>query len=351
MKVTYSIIIPHHNIPDLLKRCVNSIPKRDDTEVIVVDDGSNLESLEKVRLICRQSANNIRLIERSTCNGGGAARNTGLEHAEGEFVIFADADDYFNYCINSILTEYASSKFDIAFFKSNSVDSDTYESRYRTVISNGYIDLFLGNNKEGESKLRYLCGVPWGKIIRRSLISDHHLRFDETSIHNDTTFSYTTGYYAKKITGDCRCMYCVTQRKNSVSRNQELSKVLTSIDVFGRAVLFVHKLGLNYHEEQLYMNFYYLQKTKQFDGFLRGFQLLKKLGFNLHEAMDSYCELISKQSPRYLIDSCKHSPNKYIRKRCFDLLPHSIILALCRKFKKIYFLMHSTEFYNRFPSA
>ena len=99
------------------------------------------------------------------------------------------------------------------------------------------------------------------------------------------------------------------------------------------------------------MNFYYLQKTKQFDGFLRGFQLLKKLGFNLHEAMDSYCELISKQSPRYLIDSCKHSPNKYIRKRCFDLLPHSIILALCRKFKKIYFLMHSTEFYNRFPSA
>lgn len=39
--ISFSIIIPHHNIPDLLERCIASIPMRDDVEVIVVDDRSS----------------------------------------------------------------------------------------------------------------------------------------------------------------------------------------------------------------------------------------------------------------------------------------------------------------------
>ena len=37
----FSIIIPHKNIPSLLQRCLDSIPKRDDVQIIVVDDNSN----------------------------------------------------------------------------------------------------------------------------------------------------------------------------------------------------------------------------------------------------------------------------------------------------------------------
>ena len=39
----YSFIIPHKNCPDLLQRCVDSIPERDDVQVIVVDDNSDNE--------------------------------------------------------------------------------------------------------------------------------------------------------------------------------------------------------------------------------------------------------------------------------------------------------------------
>mgnify|MGYP002627111942 CR=1 FL=1 len=39
----FSIIIPHKNTPDLLERCVNSIPKRDDLEIIIIDDNSSPE--------------------------------------------------------------------------------------------------------------------------------------------------------------------------------------------------------------------------------------------------------------------------------------------------------------------
>ena len=41
MQINYSFIIPHKNCPDLLQRCVDSIPERDDVQVIVVDDNSD----------------------------------------------------------------------------------------------------------------------------------------------------------------------------------------------------------------------------------------------------------------------------------------------------------------------
>ena len=41
MEIKYSIIIPHKNIPQLLQRCLDSIPFRGDVQVIVVDDNSD----------------------------------------------------------------------------------------------------------------------------------------------------------------------------------------------------------------------------------------------------------------------------------------------------------------------
>ena len=40
-EIVYSIIIPHQNMPALLQRCLDSVPERDDVQVIVVDDNSN----------------------------------------------------------------------------------------------------------------------------------------------------------------------------------------------------------------------------------------------------------------------------------------------------------------------
>ena len=42
--IKYSIIIPHHNIPKLLRRCLKTIPWRQDVQVIVVDNGSDEEA-------------------------------------------------------------------------------------------------------------------------------------------------------------------------------------------------------------------------------------------------------------------------------------------------------------------
>ena len=128
---SFTIIIPHYNIPELLSRCLASIPERDDTQVIVVDDKSDepscneLHKLEKVFPA-------VSFLYAQEHRGGGGARNLGLEHARGKYLLFADADDIFNGCISGILDEYAASWVDIIFFNANSIYFDDFRPARRS---------------------------------------------------------------------------------------------------------------------------------------------------------------------------------------------------------------------------
>jgi len=44
--INYSIIIPHKNTPDLLQKCIDSIPHREDVQIIVVDDNSDEDKVD-----------------------------------------------------------------------------------------------------------------------------------------------------------------------------------------------------------------------------------------------------------------------------------------------------------------
>lgn len=90
MNISFSFIIPHKNCPDLLQRCVDSIPDRDDVQIIVVDDNSDDE---KKPAIYRRDVE-IVLLDAEHSKGAGRARNEGLKHAKGKWLLFADADDY-----------------------------------------------------------------------------------------------------------------------------------------------------------------------------------------------------------------------------------------------------------------
>ena len=97
----YSLIIPHFNIPDLLGRLLLTIPQRNELQVIVVDDVSTkeIDKLEKLK----SKYSWIEWYSTETNGGGGKARNVGLSHASGEYIIFADADDFFLPDLNEVL--------------------------------------------------------------------------------------------------------------------------------------------------------------------------------------------------------------------------------------------------------
>lgn len=90
----FSIIIPLYNAEKYIERCLNSIRKQvyEDYEVIIVDDGSTDNSWKKAHLMTEKDQRfHLFQIPHS---GPGAARNKGVAHAAGQYILFMDADDY-----------------------------------------------------------------------------------------------------------------------------------------------------------------------------------------------------------------------------------------------------------------
>ncbi len=87
-----SVVIPTYNRPELLKKAVDSVLAQtfSDFEVIVVDDG--LEQRAE-RIISGVNDPRVTYIQHEKSRGGGAARNTGIKNASGDFVAFLDDDD------------------------------------------------------------------------------------------------------------------------------------------------------------------------------------------------------------------------------------------------------------------
>ena len=163
MNKTYSIIIPHKNIVPLLKRCLESIPNRNDIQVIVVDDHSDVKNIQQIEQLCKN--NNADLVKTQESKGAGYVRNIGLKYASGKWVLFADADDFFHSEAFLELDKFVISSYDVVYFYCDSKNSDSLKPDKDRVpaIKNGIL------NKDYDL-LRYKSSVPWGKLISMNLI-------------------------------------------------------------------------------------------------------------------------------------------------------------------------------------
>ena len=238
MKHLYTIIIPHYNSPKLLQRCLDSIPQREDLHIIVVDDNSDAELVD-FNHFPGYNRDDVELIFTKEGKGAGYARNVGLTHADCEKLIFADADDYFNYCLNEILDEYKNDDTDIVFFNRLNVDSELYTYSSKRDWYGGHFRTYEENPIEGEKLFRYEYDVPYCKIIKKTLVDKFDIHFEETTNQNDVRFSYMTGYYAKSIKVDKRAIYTVTYSPKSIMFTWNSEKIKTRVGVYSRRILFL----------------------------------------------------------------------------------------------------------------
>lgn len=90
-KIRLTVIIPVYNRPERVIKALDSIPARDDIEVIVVDDCSTDNTLEVLKAYNRIP---ITILQNEVNSGPGIARNKGMDTAKGRYITFLDSDDW-----------------------------------------------------------------------------------------------------------------------------------------------------------------------------------------------------------------------------------------------------------------
>lgn len=227
-----SIIIPHYNTPQLLKRLLDGVPISDNIEVIVIDDNSNLQT--EIFKSLRESYPHVTFLTNETGkNSPGTCRNIGLKQAKGKWLLFADADDFFVEGFYDIIEKYLSADVDIVFFIPASVDTATGEEATRHIPFAKLVHDYLGKgDRLAELKLRYEHVVPWSKMIRNECVQKNGIAFGNTLIGEDTLFSIKLGSCARKILASKEIIYCVTANKGSLTTRVTKEQANVQINIF-----------------------------------------------------------------------------------------------------------------------
>lgn len=186
----YSIVVPLYNCERYIERCILSLIDQDydDYEVIVVNDGSTDSSGEIIASIADELPNFKVVCQQ---NGGlSSARNTGLRHARGDYVLFIDADDYVESRLLSSIDSHAANQDVILYGYYNEVVDG--ESNIVSVDQVLFPDPDLNNCFEQMDPLDLsgLIGYAWNKAYRRQYLIENCFHFEEgLSLIEDIDFN------------------------------------------------------------------------------------------------------------------------------------------------------------------
>lgn len=207
----YTFIIPHKNSPELLQRCIDSIPERENVQIVIVDDNSSTEIVNRQKFP-GLGRKHTEVYFTEDGKGAGYARNVGLAHAKGQWLLFADADDYYTSGFLDVLDKELEDDGEILYFN---VFSNSEQSFGRTRELNEDYDTYAST--KDLNLLKYKSWAPWNKVIASDFIRKHHIGFDEIPVGNDAMFSLKAASKAQKIKVIQDRLYCVTFEPQSIT--------------------------------------------------------------------------------------------------------------------------------------
>lgn len=215
--INYTFIIPHKDIPDLLRRCLSSIPKREDIEIIIVDDASDPQTVNERTMADVINQPCVKMIFTKENYGNGYARNVGLSHATGKWIFFADADDFLMPGALEMLDKYKDSDAEVVCFHICAKDCYTLEPCTRGLEYNACIDNAVAG-KTSMNKLLADVVTTWTKMVKRELYIRYDIHFQEdTRILTDLYWAKALALKAQNIEVSPDVLYCVTERGDRMS--------------------------------------------------------------------------------------------------------------------------------------
>lgn len=220
-QVAVSIVIPVHNAEKYLRQCIDSILRQTYPffELICVDDGSVDASNEILKEYERQDSRVI-LIEQSN-QYAGVARNNGIKKANGKYLLFLDADDFFEDNMLELLVEKAElGNTEVLVF-----DAFQFDNQSQKVINpmwSAVNKTMFGEDLKSADDIAdvifdFTTPVPWNKLFLREFIIQNKIMFQELKRSNDIFFVYAALSCAKRIgVLDSKLMFYRDNNKTSL---------------------------------------------------------------------------------------------------------------------------------------
>ena len=211
---TVSVVIPVYNAEDYLGQCLDSVllQSLQDIEVICVDDGSTDGSLSILQMYAMFDER-IKVIQQEN-SGAAVARNHGLHEATGKYIIFLDADDFFEeQMLEKMVAKAEEDGSDLVICGYSVFDDSIKETVHSVEVKEKYLKQSPFKPKNFAKELFSIAlDVPWNKLIRRDLVEEKNILFDEgIRCVDDNFFHCCVMAGAKQISSlkDCFVYYRV----------------------------------------------------------------------------------------------------------------------------------------------
>ncbi len=241
-----SVIVPVYNVERYLKKCLDSIQNQtyEKMEILLINDGST----DSCREICEeyQSADPRFILINQQNKGLSSARNTGIDKANGDYLMFVDSDDFVDEHICEILLR-----------NLQRAAADISVCSFCRVTEREACGSFLTNNIRTFSNIgclyniyNDLCDestVAWGKLYKRNLFEK--IRYPLNKIHEDDFTTYKLFYLAGQVVYTDAKLYFYVTRSDSIMNTGFSLIRLHRLDAYEERMAFFKEQ----HLEELYL--------------------------------------------------------------------------------------------------
>lgn len=215
-KAFFSIIVPVYNVQDYLEECVQSVLRQDfgNYELILVDDGSTDRSGELCDALALRDER-IRVLHQEN-QGASAARNNGLRHACGKYILFLDSDDFYPQTdfLNKIWLKCEDKDvvcFNYARYTDRLLSALISYPETKGMVSDELLLELVRRNAYSSSACI--------KAVKHRLLTEHAITFEEGTSGEDVEWNARVMCAVKSIGLVPDCVYAYRVRKGSVTQS------------------------------------------------------------------------------------------------------------------------------------